>query len=173
MNPTASWQPYLPLLVIGVLLVIRLRRVNKARRMHLGRLLVGPIILSVAAISLAVTTPPDMGGAAIFVGAAAAGAVLGWQRARLMKIAYDPASDSFTLQQSPWAVALLIGVMLLRRVILPNGGAMADGGAHMPHSLWLIDGLIGFGLGTIGAQNTELWLRARAVRAAALSNTFA
>jgi hypothetical protein len=161
----------IPFLVIGIVLVIRLRRVNKARRMHLGRLLVGPAILSLAAIYLAVTMPPDLAGAAIFIGGAAVGAALGWQRARLMKIVYDPASDSFTLQQSPWAVALLVGAMLLRRLVLPSAVAMQGG--HSPHAMWLIDGLIGFGLGTVVAQNTELWLRAKALRLATVSNTFA
>ena len=167
-----SWQPYLPFLVIGVSLVIRLRRVNRARRMHLWRLLVGPTLLGLAAIYLAISMPPDLAGAGIFAGGAAVGTALGWQRARLMKIVYDPPSDSFTLQQSPLAVALLIGVMLLRRLVLPGAAAM-QGGGHSPHAMWLIDGLIGFGLGTIVAQNTELWLRAKALRAATLSNTFA
>jgi hypothetical protein len=173
MHPTVSWQPYIPLLVIGVLLVVRLRRVNKARPMHLWRLAVGPGILGLAAIYLAVSVPPDLAGVAIFAGAAGAGAALGWQRARLMKIAFDPATNSFTLQQSPWALALLIGVMLLRRLLLPSAAAMQGGGGHSQHAMWLIDGLIGFGLGTIVAQNTELWLRARALRVAAVSGTFA
>lgn len=167
-----SWQPYLPFLVIGVLLVIRLRRASKARRMHLGRLLIAPGILGLLTIYLAVVLPPDLAGAGIFAGGAAVGTALGWQRARLMKIVYDPPSDSFTLQQSPLAVALLIGVMLLRRLVLPGAAAM-QGGGHSPHAMWLVDGLIGFGLGTIVAQNTELWLRAKALRAATLSDTFA
>jgi hypothetical protein len=172
MHPTDPWQTYIPFVAIGIALLIRLRRVNRARRMHLWRLAVGPTLLGLAAIYLAVSVPPDLAGVAIFAGAAAAGAALGWQRARLMKIAFDPATNSFTLQQSPWAVALLIGIMLLRRLLLPGVGAM-QGGAHMPHAMWLIDGLIGFGLGTIVAQNTELWLRAKALRVAALSGTFA
>ena len=172
MHPTASWQTYLPLVTIGVVLLIRLRRAAKARRMHVWRLLVGPTILGLLAIYLAVSLPPDRTGIAIFAAAAAGGVALGWQRARLMKIVFDPVTDTFTLQQSPWAVALLIGVMLLRRVLLPQFAAM-QGGAHMPHATWLIDGLIGFGLGTIVAQNTELWLRARALRAAMLSHDFA
>jgi hypothetical protein len=154
-------------------LLIRLRRVQRARPMHLWRLAIGPTLLGLAAIYLAVSVPPDLAGVAIFAGAAAAGAALGWQRARLMKIAYDPATNSFTLQQSPWAVALLIGVMLLRRLLLPGAAAMPGGSGHAPHAMWLIDGLIGFGLGTIVAQNTELWLRAKALRVAALSGTFA
>jgi hypothetical protein len=39
--------------------------------------------------------------------------------------------------------------------------------------MWIIDGVIGFGLGTIVSQNTELWLRAKALRASMLSETFA
>jgi hypothetical protein len=173
MNPPDSWQTYIPFVAVGIALLIRLRRVNRARRMHLWRLAVGPTLLGLAAIYLAVTMPPDLAGVAIFAGAAAAGSALGWQRARLMKIAFDPATNSFTLQQSPWAVALLIGIMLLRRLLLPGVAAMQGGGGHSAQAMWLIDGLIGFGLGTIVTQNTELWLRAKALRVAALSGTFA
>ena len=172
MQPEAPWQHYLPILIIGIVLVIRLRRVNQARRMHLWRLAIGPVILGLGAIFLAVTMPPDLAGLAIFVGGAAIGSALGWQRARLMKIAYDPASDSFTLQQSPLAVALLIGVMALRRFFLPSA-VTVQGAGHSPHAMWLIDGLIGFGLGMIVAKNAELWLRAKSLRAATISGTFA
>jgi hypothetical protein len=172
MPPTASWQSCLPFVLIGIIVLIRLRRASKARRMHLGRLLVAPIMLGVVAIYMAFVAPPGWTGAAIFALAAAAGSMLGWQRARLMKIVFDPVTNSFTVQQSPWAVVLLIGIMLLRRTLLPQFAGL-QGGAHTPHAMWLIDGVIGFGLGTIVAQNSELWLRARALRTATISATFA
>ncbi len=172
MQPEASWQHYLPIVIIVIAMLFRLRGMKRARPMHLGRLLIGPVLLAVLVIYLAVTVPPDLGAAAIFAGAALAGAALGWQRARLMKIVYDPASDTFTLQQSPWAVALLIMVMLARRLLLPSVATM-HGGVHAPHATWVIDGLIGFGFGTVVARNFELWLRAKGLRASTLARTFA
>src|ERR1700709_2419380 len=100
---TAAGQSYLPFVVIGILMLVRLRRMNKPRRMHLGRLAAGPTILGVLAIYLLLSVPPGRAGIAIFAAAAAGGAALGWQRARMMKIVYDPATGTFTLQQSPWA----------------------------------------------------------------------
>lgn len=170
MHPTAWWQPYLPFVAIGVVLLLRLRRVNKAQRMRLGRLLAGPIIVGTLAVFLFFSAPPGLAGLAIFVGGAIVGAALGWQRARLMKVAFDPVSGTFTLRQSPWAVVLLIGIMVLRRLLLP--GVVQGGSSHLPHAMWVIDGAIGFGLGSVVAHNIELWLRARALRASTLSGVF-
>ena len=171
MHPTAWWQPFLPFVAIAVVLALRLRNINRTRRMHLGRLLVAPIIVGLLAIYLFMSVPPDGAGLAIFAVGLAVGAAIGWQRARLMKVSYDPASNTFSLKQSPLAVVLLIAIMLLRRLALP-GVAMSGGATNIPRALGLINGLIGFGLGTVMAHNLELWLRARAMRAKALSDTF-
>lgn len=170
---SSSWQTYLPFVVIAVVFLLRLRNVKTARRMRLGRLLVGPIIVGLLAADLFFSVPPDTAGIAIFAGGLAAGAALGWQRARWMKVSFDPATGMFMLKQSPLALVLLIGVMVVRRLFLPGGSVtMEPGFAAAPHAMWIIDGLIGFGLGTISAQNVELYRRARTLRASMLAGVF-
>jgi hypothetical protein len=161
-QPSAQWQSYLPFVVIAIVFLIRLRTINRERRMHLGRLLVGPTIVALFAVWLLITATPDWVGLAIAAGAMTIGALAGWQRARLMTIAYDPQSDTFTVRQSPVALAFLIGIIVVRRVVLYAAPVQGFGIAH---AMWPIDGLIGFGLGMVMIHNGELWLRARRLRA--------
>jgi len=166
MEQPAQWQSYLPLVVIAAIFALRLRNVNRDRRLRLGQLLVAPLIVAMAAVFVFTTMALDWTGLAIMGAGLVAGAALGWQRARLMKIAYDPVSATFTIRQSPFALVLLIGVIVLRRLAM---GAATGPGPHSaamaPQAVWTIDGLIGFGLAMVVTTNTELWLRARKLRA--------
>lgn len=161
MEQPAQWQSYLPFIVIALVFVLRLRHVNRERRMHPGRLLVAPSILLLFAAGAFATIMPGWTGLAIGAGGVAVGAGVGWQRARLMKIAYDPTNDIFTTRQSPIALAFLIAIMVLRRLVLH---AAPVAGAAMPRALWPVDGLIGFGLAMVTVHNVELWRRARKLR---------
>jgi len=163
MEHPEQWQSYLPFVVIALVFALRLRRINRERRMHLGRLLVAPTIILVVAGYLVATATPDLVGFAIAVGGLVIGGVVGWQRARFTRIAYDPQGDIFTMRQSPAAVIFLVGIMIVRRVIMVEMPAMTAG-ASMAHMT--IDGLIGFGLAMVIAHNGELYLRARRIKAA-------
>jgi len=162
-----QWQSYLPFVVIALVLAIRMRRINRERRMHLGRLLVSPTIIVVVAGYMVATATPDLIGFAIAAGAMAAGAAVGWQRARFMTIAYDPQTDIFTMKQSPAAVLFLVAIIVVRRAVLFGMPAspMAAGNP-LAHAMWPIDGVIGFGLAMVIAHNVELYLRARRMKAA-------
>ncbi|WP_420381746.1 hypothetical protein [Novosphingobium sp.] len=167
MEHPEQWQSYLPFIIIALVLAIRLRRINRERRMHLGRLLVAPTIIVVAAGYLIAAATPDLVGLGIAAGAMLVGAGVGWQRARFMKIAYDPATDIFMMKQSPAAVLFLVAIMLVRRVVLaelPVSHFGAD--VSLARAMWPIDGLIGFGLAMVIAHNAELYLRARRMKAA-------
>ncbi|WP_428332017.1 hypothetical protein [Novosphingobium sp.] len=167
MEHPEQWQSYLPFIIIALVLAIRLRRINRERRMHLGRLLVAPTIIVVVAGYLAATATPDLTGVGIAAGAMVIGGIVGWQRARFMTIAYDPAVDVFTMKQSPAAVLFLIAIMLVRRVVMAEMPVSHIGaGVSMARAMWPIDGLIGFGLAMVIAHNTELYLRARRMKAA-------
>jgi hypothetical protein len=164
------WQSYIPFAVIALVFVLRLRQINRHRRIHLWRLLVAPALVSVVALALMTSAAPDAKGFAAFVGAMVPGVAVGWQRARFMAMEYDRESDSLSVRTSPVALVFLLAIMVLRRMVLWTAGvfggaagAMA-GGAHQ--AMWPIDGLIGFGLAMVVAQNVELWLRARKLRAA-------
>jgi len=160
-----QWQTYLPFVVIALVCAIRLRRINRERRMHLGRLAVAPAIIVLVAGYLVVTATPDLIGVAIAAGGMVVGAAVGWQRARFMKIAYDPQGDIFTMRQSPAALVFLIGIMVVRRLLLyelPVSHMTA--GASLTRTMWPIDGLIGFALAMVIAHNGELYVRAQRLR---------
>jgi hypothetical protein len=161
------WQSYIPFAVIALVFVLRLRQVNRHRRIHLGRLLVAPVLVTVVALALLISSPPDLKGTAVFIGAMVPGVAVGWQRARFMKMQYDRETDSLSVRISPVAVVFLLAIMVLRRLVLWSAGASAPVTAGAPHAMWPIDGLIGFALAMVVAQNVELWLRARKLREAA------
>lgn len=168
MEQPAQWQSYLPLVFLAAVFLWRARSMNREVRMHQGRLLVAPVLVVVTGIYILANVGLDAPGAEICIAGIVAGGLLGWQRARLVTIAYDAANDTFTMKQSPFALILLFAVIVLRRVVLHS---TMDGdptsAAALPQTLWTIDGLIGFGVATVTARNGELWLRARALRAAA------
>jgi hypothetical protein len=165
MQHNPAWLSYLPLAVIAVVFALRARAINRPQRMHLGRLAIAPAIVALIAVWLLATVPPDAIGLAASACGIIAGIALGWQRARLVAITHDPATDTFTMKQSPFALVLLLAIVVLRRVIMhatlatdPHTAAMA------PEALWTIDGLIGFALAMVVTRNGELWLRARRLR---------
>ncbi len=169
MEHPEQWQSYLPFVIIALVLAIRLRRMNRERRMHMGRLLIAPTIIVAFAAYIVATATPDLTGVGIAAAAMVVGAAVGWQRARFMKIAYDPASDIFTMKQSPAAVLFLIAIMLVRRVVMHEMPmAHVGAGVSLAHAMWPIDGVIGFGLAMVVAHNAELYLRARRMKAALL-----
>jgi hypothetical protein len=172
MQPTQTWQSYLPLIVIVVVFALRARTMNRHQRMHLGRLAVAPVIVALLAIWLVVTSPPDLAGLGAALAGIALGALLGWQRARLVAIAYDPASDTFTMKQSPFALIVLLAIIVARRMIMHATVGGEPGAAAMaPQAMETIDGLIGFALAMVATRNGELWLRARKLRTESLQSS--
>jgi hypothetical protein len=92
------------------------------------------------------------------------GAGVGWQRARLMRLHFDPDSGQVMISHSPAALILLIVLAGLRRLIRPPTGLATGHAAVSESALLLTIGLTGFALGMIVAQRAELWRRAKMVR---------
>ena len=163
-----AWASYLPLVILAGVMLWRFRSLNRARPLRPRRMLLVPLVYSALVAALLVTLPPDRVGWIWFAGGLVAGAAVGWQRARLMRLHLDPDSGAVMMRQSPAALILLVCIAALRRVFVPSGGGVdAGGGEALPAAaLHLTDGLIGFALGMIVAQRIELWRRARALAAA-------
>jgi membrane protein CcdC involved in cytochrome C biogenesis len=156
--PSNIYSIVIPLLVIGVVLFFRVRRMSVKRPLKLGTLWIVPAIFFViGALTLAQFPPHGMDSAWLAV-ALLLGVALGWQRGRLMKIWVDPESGGLMTQGSGWALVFLV-VLLALRMLLREGLVMeANAGAI---DMGLINGLfVIFGFGLFGTQRAEMALRA-------------
>jgi len=150
---------YVPYLVIGVVVALRWRRMNRASPLHVGRLWILPLLYALLVGGLLVAMPPaPLWWLALGAGIAAGG-LLGWQRASLMRLHIDETSGAIMMRQSPAALVLLVAMMLLRRLAMPAAGA---GGPHLAAgALLATDAAIGFAFGMIAMMRLELWRRAK------------
>jgi hypothetical protein len=152
--------------VLAIVLIIRFRRMNQKRPLKVERLWIVPALYLVVTIVAFATTPPDAAGWALSVVAFAAGAALGWQRGRLMRIDVDPETHEVTTVQSPLAFLFIVVLIALRSGMRGMAQTGSGGLFHMsPASL--TDVLVAFALGLLSVQRLEMFLRARRLLEAA------
>jgi hypothetical protein len=147
--------------VIAVVMAIRWKRMSRQTPLRLERLWILP---AVYAVVLAVTFsqfPPVGWGWGFCALALVAGAALGWQRGRMMRIAVDPVTHALSQTSSPAAVLFILAIVLLRQ------GARAGAGWTHLDAMAATDMLMALALGLFAAQRLEMFLRARALLAAA------
>jgi hypothetical protein len=154
----------LPLAILALVMLVRLRGLDKARPLRGARRVALPVVCTVLVAAMLVILPPTAIGWSWFAGGALLGAGVGWQRARLMRLHFDPDSGQVMIRQSPAALILLMVVAGLRRLIRPPAGLATSHAAIAGSALLLTIGLTGFALGMIVTQRAELWRRARMLR---------
>lgn len=161
MSPQAI-QTWLPLLVIGVVLALRWRNMARPRRLRPGRLWIGPVVMTLIVALAVFGTPVSSAGMLALMGGLAIGALIGWRRAHLLRLDRDPLTGELQMRQTSAAFLLIIGLLAVKRVLVPRPGADAAG--HITaQALLATDALMGFALGMVLATNLTLWLRGRAV----------
>lgn len=161
-------QQILPFVVIGVVMLLRWRRIGKAVPFRMSRMWISPVIVSVLIGVMLFALPPAPLGWAAFAGGLFVGLLVGWQRAKLMHLEIDPATGALMMRQSPAAFMFLLVLFGARRLLAPSpqtAGSPPAAGA--PHALPLItDALLGFALGMVIGMRVELYLRAKQLHAA-------
>jgi hypothetical protein len=114
MNP-AQTQILLPLLIAVLFIALNARRMMRPRRFKPVSLWVGPVlVLAIAAVFMATQptpTPVHLAGLAV---ALALGGALGWARAKLVKVEFEPETDMVMQRGTPFGLLLLIGLIVLR-----------------------------------------------------------
>ena len=155
------WVSYgITALVIAVVFALRWRRMSRVRPLKLEQLWVFPAIYAAIAVIMYVQQPPQ-GWAWLFcVLALGAGAALGWQRGKLMRITVDPETHTLNQVASPAAMLFILVLIAVRsgaRMVLTGDNAL-----HL-NALAVTDMLIALALGLFTAQRIEMYLRARAL----------
>jgi membrane protein CcdC involved in cytochrome C biogenesis len=152
----------IPLVVIGVVLALPMRKIGKDQPFSLARNWIMPGVVVLAAGALFVASPPSLLGWGVVLGFAAMGAPVGWHRGKLTHIGRDPQTGALTMRQSAAAVLVLVGIIALRQLAKVEAGDMIGTGAgKAARAMLFYDGMIGFALGMIIAFRTELYLRAK------------
>ena len=141
--------------IIGIVLMFRLRGLTKERPLRLGALWVVPGIYLVIASLLYYQMPPR-GMTILYCGVALAlGAVLGWQRGRMMHISVDPETETLKQKGSLASMFFLLGLIAIRTVARVEGAAW-----HFDVTM-ITDVLVAFALGLLSVQRLEMYLRAK------------
>jgi hypothetical protein len=114
MNP-AQTQILLPLAIAVLIIALNARRMMRPRRFRPVSLWVGPVLVLAGAAAFMATqptpTPAHIAGLAV---ALAFGGVLGWARAKLVKVEFEPETDMVTQRGTPFGLLLLLGLLVLR-----------------------------------------------------------
>ncbi|WP_174273904.1 CcdC protein domain-containing protein [Sphingomonas bacterium] len=142
--------------IVGIVLLLRLRGMRRARRLRLETLWIVPALLAlVLAFSIFEYPPRDALGWVWLALAAAIGAGLGWRRGKLMRISVDPATGTLNQQVSP--AALLFFVLL----IVARQGLRYEAASLGLNILKITGIMMAFAAGLIAATRLEMFVRAR------------
>jgi hypothetical protein len=157
---TVHAAPYLPFLFLIPVVALIVWRNSRPRRLRVEMMWVRPatlVALALAALSQSPPTTPLVIVACLAM--LVVGAGLGFVRGRMMRISVDPETHVATVQGSPLAIGLILGLVALRfgmrYVVAANASAL-----HMNISQ-ATDIFILFAVGVVGAQGIEMWIRAR------------
>jgi membrane protein CcdC involved in cytochrome C biogenesis len=146
-------------LIVGVVLFFRIRRMRGTRKLNLNQLWIIPAIYGALALFVFATSPPHGTGWLLAVVALIAGAALGWQRGRSMRIAVDPESGGLNQSASPLTFLFLIGLIVIKVGL--QTFAKTEGAAWNLDAVLITDCFVMLGLGLFTVQRIEMYLRGR------------
>ena len=159
MTPQQLLPVLIPLVVIGIVFL----RARKPQRVRLEALWIAPLItIGMIGMGLAFTphrgpfTPVDL---LVFAVAVAAGAAVGWLRAKAVRLTVDPATHAVTSAVSPVGLAIVVAVFAVRFGLRSATGAEA--GATGLDPAVIADAFLLLAAGLVVAQRVEIFLRAR------------
>ena len=164
MQPGQSLTSYLVSFgVIALVIALRWRRISRVQPLKLERLWIFPAILLAVTVGLFATHPPHGWAWAFCAGALGLGALLGWQRGKLMTIAVNPDTHALNQRASPAAILLIVAIIAARQ------GARGLAKTQTLHldPLAVTDVLLTFALGLFVTTRLEMYLRGKAMLAAA------
>lgn len=159
-QPHGGMQVVLPLVIFAVIMAIRAPRLMRVRPLNADRLWIVPAIYLVVVAALFVTRPPTPLGWGIAVLGLLAGAALGWQRGKTLRITLDPETRTLQQKGSIWAILFIVAIFALKTLSQDEGGALG-----FDVNL-LLDGLAALSLGIFTVQRVEMYLRARTLLSA-------
>jgi hypothetical protein len=164
MSPSIDWRHASSFIVPLLVFLLILRRSLRERKVRTTRMWLYPAILGAAALYTMAHEPiPGLAAIAGFIGAAIAGAGLGYLRARHQQFTLDPATGEISSKATPIGT-ILIGAFFVARFGLEFFTHARD----LPHALGLqraTDAGLIFAFALMVAQRWEILRRAKTLRA--------
>jgi membrane protein CcdC involved in cytochrome C biogenesis len=152
-----SWISYaITIGIVVVIMALRMRSMSKTRPLKLGTLWIVPGMYAVVAALMFFSLPPVGWVAIASLVGLAAGAALGWQRGKMMRIQVNPETHALNQKASPAAMFFLIGLIVVRA----GARSLLGSESHVSAAM-LTDPLIAFALGMFTLQRVEMFLRAK------------
>lgn len=145
--------------IFAAIMAFRFARVRQARPLKLEWLWLTPTLLIAGAVVLMWRMPPhglEWLWLAVAVGV---GAIIGWQRGRMMKITVDPETHALNQQASPAALIFLLALFVVRRVL--DTALHAEAQAWHLSAAFVTDVFLVFAVGLLTATRAEMFVRAR------------
>jgi hypothetical protein len=152
---------------VAVAVVILFLRNRRARALKIERLWIRPAIFLALLVLARVGQPPLLTPAAVafLAGALVAGALVGWQRARFVRIDIHPETHELSSQASVWGVVFIAAVLLLRLWMRSALSQNASVLGLSPETF--ADTFLLFAVGMMVTYGLEIWIRARRMLAEA------
>lgn len=149
------WTYLIPLIAVGLVIL----RNSRARRLRIETLWIAPLmILALVGLALSQEGMPTPLFLAIDIAALAAGALLGWWRARLTKITVNPETHELTSQASPIGMLVILGIFAVRYGLRAYAAENASS-LGLPVNA-IADAALVITVGLVCAQRLEIFTRA-------------
>jgi len=164
-NPQSPLATLIPMAVVFLLVIVRMRRMTGVKPMRLQMLWIRPALVSVIAALVIYSAPPhSMLQGLVLLGAVAGGAALGWHQAKLMEISVNSETNALQVKASVVAMVVFFGLIILRLGLRQ----WLTGETSPVHAYVNVvtDGFILFIVGFYIARAVEMFLRGRALLAA-------
>ncbi|MBV9991403.1 MAG: DUF1453 family protein [Alphaproteobacteria bacterium] len=157
--------PFIAPLIVVALVTRRMMAQAKPQRVRPNSLWVRPAVIALL-MALALWTSPRPGllGIALFVAAAAIGAVAGYFRALHQEFSIEPETGYVMSKASPIGSMIFLGVFMVRFALnyWMNGGAARDmSHPPSPELLTYTDAMLFFAFALVAATAWETWRRTR------------
>ena len=160
----------LPVLVIGLVLLLRLRSMGKARPLRLERLWIVPALYGALTVFLFWEMTPHGLGWLWAALAFTVGSIVGWYRGRSMKIHVDPETRALNQVASPLALLFIVALIGLRMAI--RAGTTYEAGLGHVDVPLITDCLVAMALGLLSMTRLEMYLRGSRLLNQARAETF-
>jgi len=146
-------------IVIGLVMALRWRRIGQMRPLKLERLYVLPLVYAAVVAITVVERPPALTDSLWLGLGLVVGAAIGWYRGKAIRISVDPATHTLNQTASVATFLFMAGLIVVRlglRALLATEATSLNISA-----VAVVDALMFLALGLIGAQRLEMYLRGR------------
>lgn len=148
--------------VIALVLLLRVRGARHASRLRIETLWIVPALFALALVVGVYEMPPHAPLGWLWLAlSAGAGAPIGWQRGKLMRISVDPETHQINKQNSPAAILFIVLLIVARQGLRYEA---AQAGINLMN---VTSYLLAFGFGLMAAMRGEMFLRAQRLLAEA------